>query len=114
MEKRVYDFTNIPCRFGTNSLKWDGLESRYGHKDLLSMWIADMDFCTPQFIIDALQDRLHHAVLGYSMPGEEWSKAIINWVNDRYNWKIENDGLGFIPGIVRGIAFVIKTFKSKR
>ena len=112
MEKRVYDFTNIPCRFGTNSLKWDGLESRYGHKDLLSMWIADMDFCTPQFIIDALQDRLHHAVLGYSMPGEEWSKAIINWVNDRYNWKIENDWLGFIPGIVRGIAFVIKTFTN--
>jgi cystathionine beta-lyase len=76
------------------------------------MWIADMDFCTPQFIIDALQERLHHAVLGYSMPGEEWSKAIINWVNDRYNWKIENDWLGFIPGIVRGIAFVIKTFTN--
>ncbi len=112
MEKRTYDFENIPCRFGTNSLKWDGLESRYGHSDLLSMWIADMDFCTPQFVIDALHNRLNHAVLGYSMPGNEWSTAIINWLENRHNWKIENDWLGFIPGIVRGIAFVIKTFTT--
>ncbi len=112
MDRITYDFENIPCRFGTNSLKWDALESRYGHKDLLSMWIADMDFCTPQFIIDALQERLHHAVLGYTMPGDEWSKAIIEWLNSRHNWRIDNNWLGFIPGIVRGIAFVIKAFTN--
>ncbi|MCC8113725.1 MAG: PatB family C-S lyase [Bacteroidales bacterium] len=105
-----YDFDTVIDRRGTDSLKYDSLESRYGDADLLSLWVADMDFATPDFIIEALQRRLGHPVLGYSIVPEDYWPSVIDWIETRHDYRVEPEWLSYIPGIVKGIGFVIDLF----
>ena len=108
-----YNFDEIINRNGTDSVKWDAVESRWGRNDLIPMWVADMDFRTAPFVIEALRKRLEHEVLGYTFACKEWSESIVNWVKERHGWTIREEMLTFTPGIVRGLAFVIQCFTQK-
>ena len=108
-----YNFDEIINRHGTDSVKWDAVENRWGRNDLIPMWVADMDFRTAPFVIEALKKRLEHEVLGYTFACKEWSESIINWVKERHGWAIREEMLTFTPGIVRGLAFVIHCFTQK-
>lgn len=108
-----YNFDEIINRKGTDSVKWDAVEERWGRNDLIPMWVADMDFRTAPFVIDALKKRLEHEVLGYTFACKEWAESIINWLKERYDWEIREEMLTFTPGIVRGLAFVIHCFTQK-
>ena len=66
-----YNFDEIINRKGTDSVKWDAVEGRWGRNDLIPMWVADMDFRTATFVIDALKKRLEHEVLGYTFACKE-------------------------------------------
>ena len=102
-----YDFDKIIDRRGSGAIKCDGLEQWYGNSELLPMWVADMDFATPDFIIDAIKARLEHPIFGYTMEPERYRKAIINWIASHHNWQIESDWICYIPGIVKGIAMAM-------
>lgn len=67
MTMNDYDFDRIVDRRGTGALKTDTLQERYGRGDLLPLWVADMDFETPQFITEALRQRLDHSLFGYTV-----------------------------------------------
>ena len=108
-----YNFDEIINRHGTDSVKWDAVENRWGRNDLIPMWVADMDFRTAPFVIEALKKRLEHEVLGYTFACKEWSESIINWVKECHGWVIREEMLTFTPGIVRGLAFVIHCFTQK-
>lgn len=108
-----YNFDEIIDRRGTESIKWDAVSERWGRNDLLPLWVADMDFRTPPFIIEALRKRLEHEVLGYTFACESWYTSIINWLQLRHDWTIRKEMLTFTPGIVRGLAFVIQCFTEK-
>lgn len=108
-----YNFDEIIDRRHTDSVKWDGVEARWGRNDLLPMWVADMDFKTAPFVIDAIKKRLEHEVLGYTFACEEWYTSIIEWTRKRHGWNINRDHLTFIPGIVRGLAFATQCFTQK-
>ncbi len=108
-----YNFDEIIDRRGTESVKWDAVSERWGRNDLLPMWVADMDFRTPPFVIEALRKRLEHEVLGYTFACEEWYTSIINWLQNRHGWKVKREELTFMPGIVRGLAFAIQCFTEK-
>ena len=108
-----YNFDEIINRNGTDSVKWDAVERRWGRNDLIPMWVADMDFRTAPFVIDALKKRLDHEVLGYTFACKEWAESIINWLKERHGWEIREDMLTFTPGIVRGLAFAIHCFTEK-
>ena len=108
-----YNFDEIINRHGTDSVKWDAVENRWGRNDLIPMWVADMDFRTAPFVIEALKKRLEHEVLGYTFACKEWSESIINWVKERHGWTVAETMLTFTPGIVRGLAFVIHCFTQK-
>lgn len=105
-----YNFDEIVDRRGTDSVKWDAVNERWGRTDLLPLWVADMDFRTPPFIIEALRKRLEHEVLGYTFACEEWYSSILHWLQQRYNWQVNREMLTFMPGIVRGLAFAIHCF----
>ena len=62
----TYNFDTCPERTGYGSLKWD----KYKGRDILPLWVADMDFVTAPEILDALQQRLDHGVFGYTIPHE--------------------------------------------
>ena len=108
-----YNFDEIIDRHGTESVKWDAVSERWGRNDLLPMWVADMDFRTPSFVMNALRKRLEHEVLGYTFACEEWYTSIINWLQSRHGWKVKREELTFMPGIVRGLAFAIQCFTEK-
>lgn len=107
---KKYDFDEEIDRHGTSCIKYDRLKQDYGREDLLPLWIADMDFRTPDFIIENICRRCHHEVLGYTFPPESYYKAITCWVNKKHHWKIKREWTGFVPGIVPGLAHCIHTF----
>ena len=105
-----YDFDQIIDRRGTDALKIDAVPTIWGRDDLLPLWVADMDFATPPFIIDALRRRLDHEVIGYTLRTPQWASSIVAWQQNRYRWEVQPEWLNFVPGIVPGIAFVISCF----
>ncbi len=109
---KIYDFDEVLNRRGTGALKTDRLEERYGCNDLIPMWIADMDFRTPDFIMDSIRKRCEHEVLGYPCAPDGYIPSITNWLDRKHAWKVEPEILSFIPGIVKGIAFSIMTFTN--
>ena len=104
-----YDFDRYIERRGTGALKYDALKEWYGDENLLPMWVADMDFATPDFIVDALKARLEHPIFGYTLEPEHYRRAICNWIYERHQWKIEGQWISYIPGIVKGIAMAINS-----
>lgn len=105
-----YNFDEIIDRRGTDALKVDAVPSIWGRDDLLPLWVADMDFATPPFIIDELRRRLDHEVLGYTLRTPRWASSIVAWQRDRYGWEVQPEWLNFVPGIVPGIAMVVSCF----
>lgn len=106
----TYDFDKVIDRRGTFAVKTDLLKPLYGEEDLIPLWVADMDFETPDFIVDALKKRLEHPVFGYSLEPSDYKSSIIDWIASMHQWKIEQEWLCYIPGIVKGIGFVVNVF----
>ncbi|MGN0235918.1 MAG: MalY/PatB family protein [Paludibacteraceae bacterium] len=110
-------FDTIIDRRGTGALKTDALRERFpmyrdenGKGDLLPMWVADMDFATPDFILDAIRQRLEHPVLGYTIEPNDYRPAIMDWVHSHHDWQIQPDWISYIPGVVKGIGTALNFF----
>lgn len=110
---KIYDFNKPTDRRGTHCVKVEALENYFSRTDLLPLWVADMDFETPDFIIEAMRRRLDHAVLGYPVAYDGYWQSITGWLRDRHGWEVEREWLRYIPGIVKGIAMVINAFTEK-
>lgn len=107
-----YNFDEIIPRKNSDCLKYDRLQEMFGTDDALSMWIADMDFRTPPFVIEALRKRLEHEVLGYTFCSPTWKPAIQKWVSRRYGWEVKEEEIGFVGGIVPAISFAVQCFTA--
>lgn len=105
-----YDFDRIIERKGSGAIKTDALGKYFGKDDLIPMWVADMDFETPDFITEALLERMKHPVFGYTAEPEDYRPAICNWIASHHGWKVQKDWLSYIPGIVKGIGMAINVF----
>ena len=105
-----YNFDEIIDRRNTDAVKVDALDKIWGRNDLIPLWVADMDFRTPPFVIDALRKRLEHEILGYTVKSENWHTSIIHWLQDRHDWKVSAHELTFTSGIVSGLAMAIQCF----
>ncbi|CAI8964514.1 cysteine-S-conjugate beta-lyase [Pseudomonas sp. IT-P44] len=93
----TFDFDQVFDRHNTGSTKW----SRYP-ADVLPMWVADMDFAAPPVIIQALQKRLEHPLLGYSVAQDDLRNAIVTDLWNKYAWRVEPQELVFLPGVESG------------
>ena len=103
----AYNFDEFIERQGTNSIKFDKMSFFFGRDDLQPLWVADMDFATPDFILDAIKKRLEHPVLGYTMRPESFFESYIRWAKKRYGWALSHQWLDFSPGVVGGLALSI-------
>jgi cystathionine beta-lyase len=110
MGMKQYNFDEIIDRQGTDCIKVDLLEERFGNAKLTPLWVADMDFRTPDFIVDAIKKRCEHEIFGYNFGSDAYFNSIIEWVSYKHYWEIKKEWLSYIPGIVKGIAFVIDCF----
>lgn len=102
-----YNFDEIIPRINTDCVKYDIRKMFFGTEDVLPMWVADMDFRTPDFIIDALKKRLEHEILGYTFRGKDFNKSIAGWMEKRHGWKIKESWISFSPGVVPAVNMLI-------
>lgn len=109
-----YSFDKVVSRKGTNALKTDVLQQRYGRADLIPLWVADMDFLSPPEITEAIIERAKHGIFGYTCPSQGYYDSIINWIDRKHNWQIKQEWISFIPGVVKGIAFVLDSFTTDK
>lgn len=108
-----YNFDEIIERKNTDCLKYDWAKDIFGSDDVIPMWIADMDFRTPQCIVDVMRKRMEHEIFGYTFLSPQWKPAIINWISRRYNWHVMEEEIGFVGGIVPAIAYIIQCFTNE-
>ena len=106
----TYNFDEIITRRSTSCVKHDMLNEVFGTDDVLPMWVADMDFKTPDFIVDAVRERCNHEVFGYTFAPDTYKMAVLNWMREHYRIETRWKHIHFIPGIVQGIAFVLQAF----
>ena len=108
-----YDFDRIIDRKGSGAIKCDALGKFFGKDDLIPMWVADMDFETPDFITEALMERMKHPIFGYTSEPAEYRPAICDWIAEHHGWEVKSEWLSYIPGIVKGIGMVINVFMKE-
>jgi cystathionine beta-lyase len=99
-------FNACPDRNDTDSLKW----SRYRGKDILPMWVADMDFVCAAPVLDALRRRIDHGVFGYALARPADYDAVIGWLQTRHNWNIRREWLVWLPGLVPALNVACRAF----
>lgn len=101
-----FDFETVPERLGTDSQKWQ----KYAGRDILPLWVADMDFKSSPAIISALQERVAHGIFGYARPVKSTVDAVVAAMEQRYGWRIDPAWLVWLPGLVVGLNIVAQAF----
>jgi cysteine-S-conjugate beta-lyase len=109
---KKYNFDELIDRTNTNSVKYDARKAFFGNADLMPLWVADMDFRTPDFIIDAIKKRTEHEIFGYTLRGESYNQSIVNWLKRRHNWEIKSEWISFSPGVVAGLTMAIEALSN--
>lgn len=113
MSERHLDFDTVIDRKGTRSLKYDFAVRRGKPKDVLPLWVADMDFQTSSYITEALEDMVKHGVFGYSESEEHYFEAVQNWMERHYNWHVKESWMTKTPGIVFALAMAVKAYTQE-
>lgn len=104
-----YDFNQICSRQDTNCSKWDSVKTIFGNKDVIPMWVADMDFPTARPIVEALETRARHEFYGYTQPGAGLIEAIVERMEKKFGWRIEPEWIVFTPGVIPAINIAVRS-----
>jgi cystathionine beta-lyase len=102
----TFDFDTVPVRLGTDSQKWQ----KYAGRDILPLWVADMDFKSPPVIIEALHRRVEHGIFGYARPVKSTVDAVVTAMHGRYGWTIDPAWIVWLPGLVVGLNITAQAF----
>ncbi|MGM0640537.1 MAG: MalY/PatB family protein [Thermotogota bacterium] len=108
----IYIFDKNINRKNTNSVKWDLNETIFGKKEVIPMWVADMDFKAPKEVLDALTSIVDHGIFGYSTRTDSYYNSIIRWFEKYHDWKIEKEWISFSPGVVPGLKIAINAYTN--
>ncbi len=104
----TFDFDTVPQRLGTDSQKWQKYEGR----DILPLWVADMDFRSPPAVIEALHRRVDHGIFGYARPTKSEIEAVVTGMHRRYGWTVDPSWLVWLPGLVVGLNVTAQAFAA--
>ena len=96
----VYNFDEKINREGTESVKYDLRNNVFGKADVIPMWVADMDFRTPDFIREAVIERAKYDVYGYTFREDAYFEAIAAWIRRRHQWDVRKEWMTYTPGVV--------------
>lgn len=95
-----YNFDEVVNRIGTQCVKYDLRNSVFGSPDVIPMWVADMDFRTPDFIREAVIERAKGDVYGYTFREDSYYQAVADWIHRRHGWDIKKEWISYTPGVV--------------
>lgn len=110
---KPYNFDTLHDRTATNSVKYDLRRIVFGNEQVIPLWVADMDFATPDFILEAIRDRLHHPILGYTFRSESFAASLSDWVFRQHGTVIGPDAVCFSPGVVPALVFCLLAFTQE-
>ena len=102
---KKYDFDTYIDRIGTDCEKYEDMKSVFGTDQVIPLWIADMDFATADFIVEAMERRMKHPIFGYTFRPQCYFDAIRGWVYRHSGWDIDTSWIAFSPGVVAGVTF---------
>jgi cystathionine beta-lyase len=105
-----FNFDKIIPRSGTNSVKFDLRKQLFGREDVIPMWVADMDFEVPSFVLESMKRRAGHPIYGYSILSDAYYESIIGWQERRHGWAVEKDWIFYTPGVVTALNVLVETF----
>lgn len=108
-----YDFDRIIDRTNTDSLKYDFAKRRGYPEDVLPLWVADMDFATPDQVTQALVAKAQHGIFGYSEGREDYYEAVAAWFDRYFDWQVQSKWLVKTPGVVYAVTTAIRAFTDK-
>lgn len=108
----LYDFDTPINRLGTDCEKWDGLKKHFGVDDALPLWVADMDFPSPEPVVRAIAERAAHPVYGYPYKSEDYYDSFCAWEEKRWGWDVRREWCGGTPGVVCGVAAALMGFTA--
>ena len=109
----TYDFSEIVPRLGTDCMKYDKVDWCCGRKDVIPMWVADMDFRTPPFVIEVMQKRLRQGILGYTCSHDAYWDNICRWNKEQFGMDLKREEVTYIPGVVCGIYLCVQCFTNE-
>ncbi len=101
-----FDFDRLFDRRNTGSLKWE----RYKSRDVIPLWVADMDFQAPPPVLKALHRRVDHGIFGYCLPGDELVGVVVSWLEAKYRWKVHPSWIVWLPGLVPALNVACRAF----
>jgi cystathionine beta-lyase len=101
-----FDFDTPINRTDTDSQKWQ----KYAGRDVLPLWVADMDFRSSPAIVEALHRRVEHGIFGYARPVKSTVDAVVNAMAGRYGWTIDPAWIVWLPGLVVGLNVTAQAF----
>ena len=107
------DFDKEITRNGTSSVKHDGRVAYFGTADVLPLWVADMDFASPEAVTRALQERAAHPVYGYTLYPESAYEALIAWLKKRHGWEVQREWMIMAPGVVPSLFASVMAFAKE-
>ena len=107
-----YDFNRPIDRWDNYAVKYDEMEQKYGRRDLLPMWIADMDLCTAQPILDAIDARNRQAIFGYTSRPDSYFEAVCQWQEKRNGWRPDPKKCVFSLGVVPTLCTCVREFSQ--
>ena len=106
----MYHFDEIIDRRGTGTEKYSDLQLMFGTEDVLPLWVADMDFRTPDFVYEAIRKRMEHPILSYTSIPDDYFPTISSWMEWLHGWKVAPGDIRYMPGLVKAQAFVINYY----
>lgn len=110
MAERDLNFDKVINRKNTRCLKYDFAERRGMPKDVLPLWVADMDFETSSYVEDALVERAKEGIFGYSEVQTPYFEIVRDWMKKHHDWDVQEKWLIKTPGIVMALAMAVKAY----
>lgn len=104
----TYDFSSLRSRAGTDSLKW----LKYAGRDVVPMWVADMDFHAAPEIVAAIEKRARDGIYGYARPTSGLVEAVMEYFARQLRWPIQAEWIVWLPGLVPGLNLAARAVGS--
>lgn len=108
----MWNFDEQIDRSNTNSVKYDLRVLKFRRENIIPMWVADMDFRTPPFIIEAVKKRAEHEIYGYTLRSKTFYESVVHWMNYKHAWSVRKNWITFSPGVVSALSAAVLAFTS--
>ena len=104
----MFNFDEIINREDTRALKLEARENLFSNKDVIPLWVADMDFAVFSAVKEALLKRMNHPIYGYTIRPDAFFSSITGWLKRRFNWQVDKSWIEFSPGVVPNLGLAVQ------